>query len=182
MKKILALVLVICFVTACKNGTESGSSKVNQSYEGKSFKFEHPGDWTITDEEDMGGGIFYIAVEKNGFDSSGLFMVTSFSYPLELDDTIELSMEDYETNTYIKNLEVSPIVDDTFNGMSSRSANFNFRTFGLKHNGKIHAFNFEDSSFIVIKQEATEDQKKNAQGFSLLENSFEIPSMETTME
>ena len=71
-------------------------------------------------------------------------------------------------------MKLEAIRDDKFNKLKSRSSNFKFSTLGIKHDGIIYALSSESNSIVILKQEAVEDRNENANGFSIIENTFEI--------
>ncbi|MEL7270790.1 MAG: hypothetical protein AAGL34_14555 [Bacteroidota bacterium] len=83
-------------------------------------------------------------------------------------------MEELQGNSLINILNSSPIKDTKFNGVPARGLYFNFSSVGIKHEGSIYAFASENNTVVVLKQEALEDQRENAEGFNLIERSFEI--------
>ena len=187
MKRQLLILSLILLVISCKK-SEKHNEKHNEKYiaqvyntevsekrfESDVFSFNYPDDWSITDSEEIEEGIFYMAIEKKGFDSSGLMTIVSFEELIDLDGSIEMNIEELQSNTILKNLKFDAIKDSKFNGNTSRSSNFEFKTFGIKHEGSIYAFSNENNSIVILKQEALEDRKANKNGFDIIENSFEL--------
>jgi len=134
----------------------------------------HPEDWNITDGEKIEEGIFYLAVEKKGLDASGLITIVSFEKLIDLDESITTNIEQLQDNPVLNNLSFDAIVDSQYHTITSRSSHFNFKTMGMKHEGMIYAFSSENNSVVILKQEAVEDRKENAEGFDTIKNSFKI--------
>lgn len=187
MKKYMTLILSFLILAACKNNTEStlkigedsdvfqdNNTVAKGKYQGNGYTFNYPKNWNVTDDEAIDDGVHYIAVEKEGLDSSGLVTVISFDYTMDLDDMIEMNIEELRNNSFINNLNVESIEDDQYNTITSRKATFDFSTMGLKHQGNIIAFSGENSSYVLLSQEALEDHAVNKQGFEIIENSFSI--------
>lgn len=143
-------------------------------FESNVFSFNYPEDWNITDSEEIEGGIYYMSIEKNGIDSSGLMTIVSFEELIDLDEYIKMNIEQLQNNPVVKNLNFDTTKDSDFNKIKSRSSNFDFKTMGIKHEGIIYAFNSENNSVVILKQEAIEDRKENAEGFTTIRSSFEI--------
>jgi hypothetical protein len=166
-------------VLGCKNN-ESNKIEVNNNeisnnrFENNVFSFNFSDDWKITDTEKIEEGVYYMAVEKNGFDSSGLMTIVSFEELIDLDESIILNIEELQSNVVLRNFKFEPIKNDQFNGIASRSARFVFNTLGIKHEGFVCAFSSDNNSVVIIKQEALEDKKINQEGFETIEKSFEI--------
>ncbi|PPK95512.1 MULTISPECIES: PsbP-related protein [Nonlabens] len=187
MKTSLTFLLAFLLITSCKNATDTtvnienhattstDDGSVNKSkYQGNGFSFSYPEDWHVTDEELIEEGIYYMAVEKKGLNSSGLMTIVSFDYILDHDLMIDMNIEELKLNSFINNLNFDPIEDDEFSTIKSRTSSFEFTTMGLKHQGKIIAFTNQGSSYAILTQEALEDHQKNSQGFRIIENSFNI--------
>jgi len=181
MKKLLLLFFVFCLISACKKNAESkvdsnvesntslsDDSKVDRN----SFAFKCPEDWKVTEEELLDEGVYYLSVEKNGFDSSGLMSITTFNYSLDLNELIFMNAEEIRNNTLLNNLNFDSIIDNQFNNINSRSSKFNFNAMGVNHEGVIHAFNSDNYTYVILKQEAIEDNKTNEEGFRVIEKSF----------
>ena len=181
MKKQLLIFsfIVISISISCKNN-DNYNVAVNKNeipenrLESNLFSFNYPEDWSVTDSEEIEEGIYYVSVEKNGFDSSGLMTIVSFEELIDLDESIVFNIEQLKDNPVINNLNFDEIRDSEFNAIKSRSSNFDFKTMGIKHDGIIYAFSSKNNSFVILKQEALEDRKENVEGFNTITNSFEI--------
>ncbi|MDG5492560.1 hypothetical protein [Psychroserpens sp. SPM9] len=175
MKKIILLILVACSLTACNQFVKSSAESTKElHFKRDNFEFNYLDSWEVTDNETINEDVFYMALEKNGFDASGLVTITSFGYEIDLDEMIHMNIDEFQNNSFIKNFKYDNIENNQFNTTSSRAANFRFSTLGLRHNGIIHAFYKNGQSFVIIKQEASEDSKKNQNGFNIIETSFSI--------
>ncbi|WP_157717161.1 PsbP-related protein [Formosa sp. Hel1_31_208] len=178
-KHIVIASFIICALTACKNNSKSKSESTTSEtlenrFEGKGYTFDYPKDWNITDDEPIDEGVHFVSVEKNGFDSSGLFTLVVFEYLVELDDVIKVNMEELQNNSFVETLTFESIVDSQFGNLDARSIGFKLSTMGIKHKGTIYAFEAKNQSFVIIRQGALEDTTKNAEGFDTIENSFSI--------
>lgn len=181
MKKQLLLSTVLSFlaIISCKKKEEykveiNNDEITEKRFESKTFNFNYSEDWNISDSEEIEKGIYYVAVEKNGFDSSGLMTIVSFDELIDLDELIKMNIEQLQNNPVINNSNFDLIKDNNFNRNVSRSSNFNFTTMGIKHIGIIYAFSSETNSVVILKQEAIEDKKENSQGYETIKRSFEI--------
>ena len=179
MKKQISIVLLFFILTSCtKNVRYTAELNNNQilenRFESEIFSFDFPEDWSITDSQEIEKGIYYVAVEKNGFDSSGLMTIISFEELIDLDGSIIMNIEKLQNNPMVKNLNFESIKDNKFNGITARSTRFNFKTMGIKHEGLIYAFSSTNNSIVILPQEAEEDKKVNSQGFDMIERTFEI--------
>lgn len=179
MKNIYPVLFLLLFALGCKNN-DSYKIQVNNNdipanrVETNVFSFNFPDDWKITDSEKVEEGTYYMAIEKKGFDSSGLMTIVSFEELIDLDGSIMLNIEELQSNVVLRNFQFQPIKNDQFNGIASRSARFVFNTLGIEHEGFVCAFSSDKNSVVIIKQEALEDKKINQEGFETIEKSFEI--------
>jgi RecA-family ATPase len=179
-KQLFILPLLFIFSTfSCKKNesqeVQKNSEEVSENtFKSKVFNFNYPEDWSITDSEEIEKGIYYLAIEKKGLDASGLMTVVSFEELIDKDASIQINIEQLQNNPVINNLEYGPLEDATFNSLESRVSSFHFKTMGLKHEGMIYALTSKNYSVVILKQEALEDKKDNAEGFYTIENSFSI--------
>ena len=139
--------------------------------EGVSFNI--PKDWSITEEEDWDGEGYYLSVEKDGLDSSGMVTMTWINGEIDLDEWLEETKTDFKTNLGKNSkLKFDKEVSTTYNNIESKSVSYTFSLIGFKHRGNIILFYKNGKSFLMIKQEANEDIKKNKKGFVIIEESF----------
>jgi len=167
MKAYLLILFVSFSLLSCK---EEQSHPFSQ--DGVSFMC--PGDWKITEEENFDDLGYYVSVEKNGFDASGLVIFVWIKDRLDLDDhllenQVALQEDIIYQNT---NLTFSPTKADTFNGIPSRSSQYTFNMMTVKHQGTMHAFHSAERTYYMLQQGALEDLKENNIGFTTLETSF----------
>ncbi|MFC4632342.1 hypothetical protein ACFO3O_00370 [Dokdonia ponticola] len=179
-KQLLILSLLFFLITiSCKenenNKVEINNKEVSEKrFENTVFSFTYPEDWNITDGEAIEEGIFYLSVEKKGLDASGLITIVSYEELIDLDESILMNIEQLQDNPVLNDFSFDEIVDSQYNTVSSRSSQFNFKTMGMKHEGMIYAFSSPTNSVVILKQEAVEDRKENAEGFDTIKNSFKI--------
>jgi len=179
MTKQLLIISLLFLMGICKeNQTYKAEANIydllENRFESTVFSFDVPADWSITDKEQIDEGIYYLAVEKNGFDSSGLMTIVSFEYLIDLDESIRINIEQLQNNPMAGNLNFGSIRDAQFNGIAARSASFNFNTMGVKHEGLVYAFSSKKNSIVILLQEALEDKNENSNGFDTIERSFKI--------
>ncbi|MEM5567125.1 hypothetical protein WNY78_18555 [Psychroserpens sp. AS72] len=179
-KQLLIVSLLFSLITiSCKKNKNykvdfNNDEAPENRFESKIFSFNYSEEWNITDSEELEECIYYVSVEKNGFDSSGLMTIISFEELIDLDEYIMLNIEQLQDNPVINNLNYDTIKDSEFNSIKSRSSNFDFKTMGIKHDGIIYAISNEKNSVVILRQEALEDRKENLEGFDTIKNSFVI--------
>ena len=75
-----ALLLLFLFITfSCKESIET-------KFEKDGVSLTCPQGWKITDQENFDDEGYYLSIEKDGFDSSGLFSITWVNINLDLDE------------------------------------------------------------------------------------------------
>ena len=72
-------------------------------FEKEGMTFIVPEDWKITDEEKFDDGSYYLSIDKNGFDSSGVLIITSYNNSIDLDELIYFQKEEIQNNVIFKN-------------------------------------------------------------------------------
>ena len=179
MNRQILIISLLFLISSCKENlkykAELNSHKIQDNrFESKVVSFNFPEDWSITDNEEIEEGIYYVAVEKNGLDSSGLMTIVSFEELIDLDGSITMNIEELQNNPMLNNLSFESIKNSKFNGIAARSTSFSFKTMGIKHEGLVYAFSSKNNSVVILSQEALEDKKENSHGFDMIERSFEI--------
>lgn len=167
MKAYLLIVFISFSIFSCKE-------KQPQAFNKDGVSFICPEDWKITDEENFDDLGYYVSIEKNGVDASGLAIFVWIKDSLDLDEhiienQIALNEDEVYKNT---NLTFEPLKHNTYNGRPSRSSHYTFNTMGIKHQGTMQAFYGANRTYYVLQQGAFEDLKENNTGFVTLETSF----------
>jgi hypothetical protein len=135
-----------------------------------------PHGWKITDEENFDDEGYYLSIEKNGFNSSGLITISWYYEILELENVMNVALEELR-NSFIhknSNLKLGDLHENKYNCIDTAAVKFNMSIIGLKHQGTIHVFHKEGKTFCINKQEAIEDKEKNKEGFKIIEQSFVV--------
>jgi hypothetical protein len=145
-----------------------------KQFENNVYSFNIPEDWSLTDSEKIDDGIYYISVEKNGIDSSGLMTIVSFEFLVDLDELINVNIEELQNNSTLNEFNFDSIHDSKFNNISARSTRYNFKTMGINHVGLVYALSSKNNTVVILLQEALEDKKENSNGFDSMEGSFKI--------
>lgn len=162
------LIVVLLIAVGCKAKDPGGDF----SRDGVSFSY--PSGWSITEQDDMDGIGYYLAVEKSGFDASGLVTLTWVDIVVDRNEYIQTIQEEITDQPFMDNLKFQPEVEGTFGEMPALSSEFTSKTMGIKHDGVIYVFEHEGKTYSVIKQEAREDHQKNKEGFDLIESTFKV--------
>jgi len=134
-----------------------------------------PEGWSITDELDYGGVGHYSACEKDGENSSGVFVLSWFGVEQELSEslgdmrsTIEGGYDDEGMD-----IEVSEPEDAFFNGYEALVSDYSLSLGEIDFQGKIIAFNCNEKSAVILSQEAAKDHDEYLADFERIGNSVE---------
>ena len=167
MKKIALLLLII--VAAC-----SKPEPTFFNHDGVSFSM--PGDWKISEQQPIEEIGYYIAAQKDGFSSSGLFTLTWVKGDLDLAGNIKIYQEEMQNNVVYKssNLAFTEVKPSKFAGHETLASDFSAKIISVQHRGTIHAFLHNGVTYTVLVQEANDDEDDNKEGFELIEKTFKV--------
>ena len=117
---------------------------------------------------------YFLSIEKDGFNSSGLFTIYWVDGLFELEDWILGYKKEIKNQPIYSTAGVNfgIVTNGSFNGIEAKELHFTTSILGLKHSGVLYAFHEGNRTFSVFKQQANEDNAKNATGFATIENSF----------
>jgi len=168
MKYILSSLFFFIVLISCNDTPE-------YKFNNNGVALTSPKGWSIVDEEGFDTG-YYLCIEKDGFNSSGVISFSWVNDSLNIEDYIENYKTEIKNNIVYKNsnLVFEPIIKNKFNNIESYSTKFKFSLLNLDHEGIIHSFIKEGKTYIIFKQEAIEDKNKNRLGFKEIEESFRI--------
>jgi hypothetical protein len=167
MKTYLILLLTIFTVSSCQQTPAELFVKDGVS-------ISSPAGWEITDREQIDEGAYYLAIEKNGINSSALLALTWVEGDMDLYDWTEIYKDELESNIIYKNsnLTFEKVKKDSFNGITTVALKYTASIITMDHEGVIHFSHKNDKAFAILRQEAVEDRAKNKKGFSAIERSF----------
>lgn len=163
-KGIICILLIITF--SCEsNGGQFSKGGVSFSYA--------PG-WSITDQEEINDGGYYLSIEKDGFEESGLITVTYLEDSLELYSYMQLLQINYQDEMHFEDHKFNTIREGEFNGIDCISSKFTFNALGLEYKGVLYVLVSENKTFSLLFQEAIEDTSINKEGFKTVKSTFRI--------
>ncbi len=134
-----------------------------------------PDGWSITDEVDYGAVGHYSACEKDGENSSGVFVLSWFGVEQEISDSLG-DMRDTLEEGYGEegmNIEVSEPEDAFFMGYEALVSDYSLSIEGIDFNGRIIAFNCNEKSVVILSQEAAKNHDEYLADFESMGNSVE---------
>lgn len=169
MKNLLILLLIILTCISCQETPE-------EKFEKNGVSLISPKGWEITDRENLDNQGYYLSIEKDGINSSGIITLSWVNFELEIIEWINVHKDEMRNNFIYKNsnLVFKDIYENKFNQLNTTSIEFTVSILGIKHQGIIHFFHEKGKTFSLLIQEAIEDKKKNRNGFELIEQSFSI--------
>ncbi|WP_103072340.1 hypothetical protein [Aquimarina sediminis] len=169
MKSILFSILIL---SICSFSQETSQTK----FEKQGVSLTYSKGWKITYEENLEDQGYYLSIEKDGLNSSGIITLSWINRELDLNNWITIYKNELrnDINFSNSNLRFAKESRDKFNTINTMSVKFTASIHGLKHEGIIHFFYENNKAFAIIKHEAIEDKTKNKDGFELIERSFTI--------
>lgn len=172
MKNLLFLILSSVIFFSCNESPET-------KFEKDGVSFICPQGWAITDQEDLDGDGYYISIEKDGFNSSGLAIISwfdNFDNNFSFEDHLRFWEEGLKEELTLdaSNIIFGDYYDNTFNNSRSMSTNYTFNFLGIPHDGTINIIHSADKKISVVFQGAIEDKAKNKKGFEMIENNFKF--------
>ena len=151
-----------------------GTQKSDGNFSKEGVSFSYASDWNITEQEELEGGGYYLSVEKEGVNSSGLVTLTWFHEDLNPQEYLGIIQEEYVTQNVLNDLKFQSVRENNFNGIQSISCDFKCSALGVKHSGVIYVFEKGENIYAIIKLTAVEDILENKNGFELFESTFSI--------
>jgi hypothetical protein len=169
MRNIIVILSVLTFAFSCREAPET-------KFDRDGISLICPKGWKITEQENIEDQGFYLSMERDGFDASGLVSVSWVNNELALEDWLDIYREELANNLIYKNsnLTFSDPYEAEYNGLPSQAMTFTVSIVGLKHEGIVHAFYGADKTIAVLRQEAIEDRADNKEGFASIESSFTV--------
>ena len=164
MKKIFLILFVICFSCAEQKSTQ---------FDMYGISFTYPSDWKVTDTADFGSAK-YISIEKKGLTSSGIITMSFTSEDFELDEYLQFLQELLEEQDVLENLVFQKTKETQYGKYKGISSPYTFNVSSIKHEGEIYVFEENGITMGLIQQEATEDHKKNLNGFETIKESLSL--------
>lgn len=164
------LIIILCFFITLSSCQETPATKFE--YDGVSLI--SPKGWAITDQENLDDEGYYLSIEKDGMDASGLLSISWINYEFDLNEWMSIYKDELTNNIIYEyaDLTFGEQKEDVFNDINTISISFTANILGLKHDGVIHFFYEKDKTFAILRQEAHEDKTSNKDGFELIEQSF----------
>ncbi len=167
--KIIFKISVFCLLFSC-------TQKPALSFTKFGVKFTAPSGWTLAEEEKINDNGYYVSIEKEGYNASGLLTISWINDSINLTAWLKICEDELKNNMVYRNshLVFTPVMKGQYNNYSGISKRFSFKLLNLAHEGQIIIFYVGNRTIAIIKQEAIEDSIENKVGFDKLEQSFEV--------
>ncbi len=150
-----------------------GGGNTDKHFELQGVSFNYPDDWRITEQEKLEDNGYYLAVEKKGWNASGIVTLT---WVEKGDEEVYLKgiQKTLAKQPFFKKVEFSPAHKTTFNKKPAIVSDFTASVLGMKHRGSVYILTSGEKTYALIKQEVIEDIEKNKAGFKLIETPITI--------
>lgn len=168
-------VLFVLFLFLCSCSNPSPETKFDKG----GVSFTCPQGWKIVDETNLDGAGYYMSIEKDGLNSSGLLSVSWVNDSIDLVYYMDIFKDELRNNFIYKNgnLKIQDLFETKFNGIDAIATNFTSTVLGLEHEGVIYCMYGSGKTIGLIKQQALEDSNVNKKGFGILEGSFLVKEL-----
>ena len=134
-----------------------------------------PAGWSITEDKPNEIGGYYLQLEKDSFNSSGMIVINwageVFDRAVFLDGAVE-SIVSFQDKLVFNDIELGPSYEATFGPYPALKKDYTFGALHIKHRCSIYALNAAGKTFLIMKQEAKEDHLDSRPGFEVIESSF----------
>ncbi|MBU4265646.1 MAG: hypothetical protein L6243_05520 [Candidatus Altiarchaeales archaeon] len=161
------IVIAVLFIGCMGEEPQIGSSS--------GVTYTCPEGWTITDELDYGGVGHYSACEKDGENSSGVFVLSWFGIEQGLNESLGDMRGTLEEGYGGEGMDVefSEPEEAVFKGYDALVSDYSLSLEGIDFQGKIIAFNCNEKSVVILSQEAAKDHDEYLADFERIGNSVE---------
>jgi hypothetical protein len=89
MKTKNLFIIILLFSIGCVNQNK------NKDFSKDAISLRLPLNWNITEQDDLDGDGYYLAIEKKGIDTSGLLTITWINGVLDSHEYLEIIKEEY---------------------------------------------------------------------------------------
>lgn len=167
--RIAFCLIILVVLISCQESPE-------RKFEKDGITFVCPKGWKITEEQYIETGGYYLVVEKDGFNASGIVSISWINTEFDFNEWITIYKDELQDNIIYKNSDLTfgKTYPAEFNGVPATAIDFTANIVGLKHQGTILIFYESGKTFAVLKQQAVEDTINNEKGFETIENSFRV--------
>lgn len=169
MKNLLLVLLPLSLLFSC-----SAPPSKEAKFEKSGVSFTCPAGWKITEEDSLDGDGYYLACEKDGLVSSGLFTLTWVNDTVELEEMMKIYQDELKNNVIFKNTNISfsASTDGKYNNYEAIRSTYNLTLLGDKTEGIMYCFYGNGKTIGLVKQQSLEDDSKNKEGFETIETTF----------
>lgn len=169
MKNLLFILVPLTLLFSC-----SSPSSPEARFDRSGVSFTCPAGWKITEEDSLDGDGYYLACEKDGVISSGLFTLTWVNDTVALEEMMEIYQDELKNNVIFKNtnIQFSPSTEGKFNNYDALVSTYGLTLLGDKTEGTMYCFYGNGKTIGLVNQQSLEDDSKNKKGFEIIETTF----------
>jgi len=132
--------------------------------------------WSVTENKTNEIGGYYLQLEKDSFNSSGMMTFSWVDQALDRDVFLEGAsgpfFSELQDRVTLLDIQHGSPYEATFGPYPALKKDYTFAALHMEHRGSIYALNAAGKTFLIIKQEAKEDHLDNRSGFEVIESSF----------
>ena len=157
-------------------GCDLQQSQSPKAFNQHGITFQHPGDWSADDAEKLDSTAVSVNCQKNGFDDSGLIIITCFNDSLNLSNVQSIYHVQLDSTSFYKmaGVKFSPTKPGHFGQHETLQSQFTLSMLGVPHSGWLDAFYYKGHTLMVLRQQADEDSAKNKPGFALITKTLDV--------
>ncbi len=166
------IVLSFVFIFLTFNALHGKNREFNYLKNGVSFSL--PGDWKTISDESLPAKGYYYSAERVGKNATGLFTLVTINDEENPVKSLLVQQKNMKEEELYKDsgIEFTAIESSRFGSMDARSVKYESVVKGIKVSGTIICFNCAEKTYLLFFQSGTDDQKKNAKAFRLIEITF----------
>ena len=162
-KIFIVLVFILIGINSC-------TEKKNTHVDIYGISFDCPAGWKVKETQDY-GAVKYVCI--NGATSNALLTMSFSDSDFELEEYLEIFKESFMENGF-KNMVFKQTVEGDYGKYKGIVSSYTFNVIDIEHEGQIYVFKENGIIMCLLKQEATEDHKKNLSGFEIIMNSLTL--------
>lgn len=168
--KILIGLLVALFFFTCSCDV----AKKDWKFTKDDVSFIIPGDWSITEKDDLDGVGYYLSVEKNGLESSGLYIATWVNQTVDSLYYLGELQKGFKSRKELNNVRFETFQNTYYNGIPAISSDFSFSFLNEESTGRIYVFSKSNRTYSITEQESIKNKSESQNGFQRIKSTFKI--------
>lgn len=152
--------------------SETNFNPTIKSFSYKNITFNYLSDWIVSKKEMQKNLAYQIVCTKKGIESNESFSLIYLNRDIAAKEMLQNIITEIKSEDAYLNLEIMPIVHNSYRTYNAVSADYNYDLLKKKHFGRAIAFNTNEK-VIVLLEISSEKEKLNSE-FKIIENSLKI--------